>query len=93
MWPAFYPLLIHLGAHQFKSPSTFISDGTSRALTTVLSRNIASAIPSPSAFMIMMSPKVNNPATNINTRAALVMIRPVFSNPNATLDALSPDSS
>ena len=32
-----YLLFIHPGAHQFKSPSTFISDGTNRALTTVLS--------------------------------------------------------
>ena len=70
-----------------------MSAGTNNALTTVASKSTAIAIPRPNALIIVTSLVTKAPATNTKIPAALVIILPVRSGPNATLFVLSPVSS
>ena len=64
------------GAHQFQSPSSRISDGTSSARTIVASISTASAVPTPSCLMKMICEVANAPIAITNSSAANVTIRP-----------------
>jgi len=67
-----------------RSPKSLISAGTSKALITVASSKIAKATPNPSN-LIVVTPLVKNAAKTIaRIKAAAVIIRADFCNPNAT---------
>jgi hypothetical protein len=64
------------GAHQFQSPSSRISAGTSSARTIVASISTASAVPTPSCLMKMICEVANAPIAITNSSAANVTMRP-----------------
>ena len=81
------------GAHQFQSPSSRISEGTSSARTIVASISTASAVPTPSCLMKMICEVAKAPIAITNSSAAKVTMRPVRSSPSATASSLGAPAS
>ena len=65
-----------LGAHQFHSPSSSISAGTSSARMIVASMSTANTVPSPTCLMKMISEVANAASATDSRSAAAVTIRP-----------------
>ena len=72
------------GAHQLRSPSSFISAGTSSARTIVASIRTATAAPTPSCLMKTICDVANAPSATTSSSAAAVTMRPVRWRPSAT---------
>lgn len=77
------------GSSQFNRPSSFIVAGTSSARTSVASRKIAAASPTPNSCSPTNRPKPNPENAAIMMIAAAVMIRPVCWRPYATACSFS----
>src|SRR4029077_17295506 len=76
------------GAHQFHSPSSSISEGTSSARIRLASIRTARAVPTPFSLMKMICEVAKAPIAIANSSAAAVTIRPVRSRPTATASEL-----
>ena len=84
--------LIQSGSHQLASPSSFMVAGTRTRRTTVASRKIAVARPSPIILIPGSSPSMKPKKTAIMMSAALVITRPVRAMARTTDASLSPVS-
>ena len=69
------------GRYQFQSPMIFMNDGTRIIRTTVASRNIAAASPTPNSCRPTKLPAMKPANAATMMIAAAVMIRPVCSRP------------
>ena len=72
------------GIHQAADPSSFITAGTSTALTRVASRMTAKATPSPISFTNTSRDSTRAPMARARQQAAAVTIPPVWARPRAT---------
>ncbi len=81
-------VLLRPPGHQFQSPRMRMVAGTRRTRMIVASTNMATASPSPTAFVRIMPVKAKAPVTTMMIAAAEVMIPAVATSPLATLAVL-----